>query len=82
MGFKDRISTLVLEGNMEPVEFEVRSGRPTQVVVADENGKKWTITCSLSIINVVPKGTKNADGSPEFDLNFGIAFQTKEFEAK
>ncbi len=67
---------------MEPIEFEVRSGRPTQIVVADEAGKRWEISCSLSVITVVPKGVVGPDGAPQFDINFGIAFQTKPHVAK
>jgi hypothetical protein len=60
---------------------EVKSGRPIEVLAQDKNGKVWLVQVSVNILDAVPTGNLNPDGSAEFKLNMNLAFSTRPAEA-
>jgi hypothetical protein len=66
---------------MAEAEFDIVSGRPMMVEVRDETGKKWRLALACVPVRVRSTGKTNADGTPNFEIDFSVNVTTHTLEA-
>lgn len=55
------------------VDYELRMGKPPEVMVTDTDGVRWLVSITLGIQEVTQEPEVGPDGAPKFNMTFALS---------